>query len=85
MILQNKLKENGLLIFASDIDDYFQLSKNIILDNTNFKLLDEDFSQPHSGYMTTKYHQKAKEAGREAKFFRAALVQPFINTVPTLD
>ena len=71
VILQDKLKEKGFLVFASDMDDYFESSKNIILNNSNFHLLTKDFSQPYDSYIITKYHQKAREAGREAKFLKA--------------
>jgi release factor glutamine methyltransferase len=54
--IKNKIKDNGYLIFASDIIDYFE--------NVKISLLKSGFSEsdikPHmEGYKETKYHRKA--------------------------
>ncbi|WP_341793450.1 MULTISPECIES: bifunctional peptide chain release factor N(5)-glutamine methyltransferase PrmC/tRNA (guanosine(46)-N7)-methyltransferase TrmB [unclassified Rickettsia] len=71
-ILQNKLKTNGNLIFASDIQDYFNEVLKLIQQNPNFQIADnDDYYQPHDNYIITKYHQKAINEDRAAKFIRA--------------
>lgn len=73
-ILQDKLKDGGFLSFASDIPDYFSASLKLIINNKNFSLQEaEDFSKPHSNYITTKYHSKAINEGRTANFWQAYL------------
>jgi len=65
-ILQNKLKNNGFLIFASDIDDYFKVAVNLIINNGNFKIIDDlDYM---NNYIPTKYHKKAQDNGNTPKF-----------------
>ena len=59
------LKQNGSLIFASDIIDYIKDAK-IILQKVGFIL--SDISTPHSNYVITKYHNKAIKEEREVQF-----------------
>jgi release factor glutamine methyltransferase len=71
-ILQSKLKTNGSFIFASDIEDYFNETLKLIQQNPNFQIVNNnDYYQPHDNYIITKYHQKAINEGRAAKFIRA--------------
>lgn len=72
-VLKEKLKDNGFISFASDIDDYFESTKNIMNSDEDFIIKNTDFSVPHNGYIETKYHKKAKIEGREAKFITATL------------
>ncbi|ADE30423.1 bifunctional peptide chain release factor N(5)-glutamine methyltransferase PrmC/tRNA (guanosine(46)-N7)-methyltransferase TrmB [Rickettsia prowazekii] len=68
-ILQNKLKNNGNLVFASDIENYFYEAMALIRQNGNFEIIhNDDYLQPHDNYIITKYHQKAINANRTAKF-----------------
>ena len=71
-ILQPKLKDKGILIFASDIENYFDEAVELIKQNSDFQILNEgDYLTPHENYITTKYHQKAINEGRTAKFITA--------------
>ncbi|MFY9589333.1 bifunctional peptide chain release factor N(5)-glutamine methyltransferase PrmC/tRNA (guanosine(46)-N7)-methyltransferase TrmB [Rickettsia endosymbiont of Halotydeus destructor] len=72
-ILQSKLKTNGSFVFASDIEDYFNETLKLIQQNPNFKIINSDYSQPHDNYIITKYHQKAINEGRKAKFIKATV------------
>lgn len=67
-ILSKKLKNAGFLVFASDINDYFQEAKKILMLNGKFKILSEE---PPKNYIETKYHKKALNYGRTPKFFQA--------------
>ncbi|MGL4226689.1 MAG: bifunctional peptide chain release factor N(5)-glutamine methyltransferase PrmC/tRNA (guanosine(46)-N7)-methyltransferase TrmB, partial [Rickettsia sp.] len=59
-ILQDKLKDNGNLVFASDIENYFYEVIELIEQNGNFKIMHkDDYLKPHDNYVITKYHQKA--------------------------
>lgn len=69
-ILTDKLRKEGFFIFASDIDDYFNSTKKLFIENGNFKLITNNFTQPHESYLITKYHKKANEENREAKFLQ---------------
>lgn len=69
-ILRNKLQVDGFLVFASDIEDYFESSKRLICED-NFRLLDERYITPHHGYIATKYHMKALDENRVARFITA--------------
>ena len=79
-ILQHKLKTNGFLMFASDIDDYFVVAKNLIKNNGHFKIIEdhhnlelEELDQLNN-YLPTKYHNKAEENGRIAQFLTSRLI-----------
>ncbi|HJD55336.1 MAG TPA: bifunctional peptide chain release factor N(5)-glutamine methyltransferase PrmC/tRNA (guanosine(46)-N7)-methyltransferase TrmB [Rickettsia endosymbiont of Pyrocoelia pectoralis] len=73
-ILQSKLKKNGSLIFASDIENYFNEVIELIKQNSNFKIVNEgNYLKPHDNYIVTKYHQKAVYAGRKPQFMTARL------------
>lgn len=71
--MKKKLKNSGFISFASDIEDYFLLAKKLFKNDSAFSLKTEDFTIPHDGYITTKYHLKAKKEGREAQFITAVL------------
>ncbi|MFP3011980.1 MAG: bifunctional peptide chain release factor N(5)-glutamine methyltransferase PrmC/tRNA (guanosine(46)-N7)-methyltransferase TrmB [Rickettsia sp.] len=68
-ILQDKLKDNGNLVFASDIENYFYEAIELIEQNGNFEIMNkDDYLKPHDNYIITKYHQKAIRANRTPKF-----------------
>ncbi|WP_218460512.1 tRNA (guanosine(46)-N7)-methyltransferase TrmB [Rickettsia sp. TH2014] len=68
-ILQDKLKDNGNLIFASDIENYFYEAIELIEQNGNFEIMNRhDYLKPHDNYIITKYHQKAIKENRTPKF-----------------
>jgi release factor glutamine methyltransferase len=68
-ILQDKLKDNGNLIFASDIENYFYEAIELIKQNGNFEIMNkDDYLTSHDNYVITKYHQKAVNANRIPKF-----------------
>ena len=69
-IFKKKLKNDSFLVFASDIDSYFEASKKLIDSDSSFKLGIQELHQPHPGYVTTKYHQKSIDAGRTARFLK---------------
>jgi release factor glutamine methyltransferase len=71
-LLKTKLKPNGFLVFASDIDDYFDSAKNLIHKDPDLSIQNSDFLTPHKGYIKTKYHQKAEESGRTPQFLYAS-------------
>ncbi|AAY62195.1 protein-(glutamine-N5) methyltransferase, release factor-specific [Rickettsia felis str. Pedreira] len=68
-ILQDKLKDNGNLVFASDIENYFYEAIELIEQNSNFKIMNKNnYLKPHDNYVITKYHQKAIKANRIPRF-----------------
>ncbi|HJD59961.1 MAG TPA: bifunctional peptide chain release factor N(5)-glutamine methyltransferase PrmC/tRNA (guanosine(46)-N7)-methyltransferase TrmB [Rickettsia endosymbiont of Omalisus fontisbellaquei] len=68
-ILQDKLKDNGNLVFASDIENYFYEAIELIKQNGNFEIMNkDDYLTSHDNYVITKYHQKAVNANRIPKF-----------------
>lgn len=69
--LKAKLKPNGFLVFASDIEDYFESAKALISQDLDFLIQNSDFTTPHAGYIKTKYHQKAEKADRIPQFLYA--------------
>jgi release factor glutamine methyltransferase len=70
-LFKQKLKNNGFVAFASDIDDYFDAAKSILGNDPEFKLIGNDPLDPHPGYVQTKYHSKAINEGRVAQFVSA--------------
>lgn len=70
-LLKGSLKNNGFLAFATDIDDYFDHAKNLILQDPDFLLSNKSDRAPHPHYIKTKYHQKAEDQGRTARFLYA--------------
>jgi release factor glutamine methyltransferase len=78
-LLQRKLRSSGFLIFASDIDDYFEVAKNAIESNGNFivtenqETVESGYTNYHDNYIPTKYHKKAEESGRTPRFLRSVL------------
>ncbi len=63
--IKNKIKNNGYLIFASDIIDYFE-SVKISLLKSDF--LESDIKPHLEGYRETKYHRKAVLENRIPNF-----------------
>jgi tRNA (guanine-N(7)-)-methyltransferase len=63
------LKKNGVLHFATDIDDYSNQVLEIIRNQKNFIVMDKNEFDPHAGYVQTKYHSKAIIENRVAKFY----------------
>ncbi len=61
------LKNNGRLIFASDISDYVDFVLETALEN-GFIDVHSNKTTPHEGYVMTKYNAKAIEAGRDPQF-----------------
>jgi release factor glutamine methyltransferase len=53
-----KLATNGIINFASDIEDYFQQAQEVFL-NAGFAKQEKDDLMPHKNYIQTKYHKKA--------------------------
>ncbi len=70
VILERKLQKDGFIAFASDIEDYFSSVEKLFLENGNFVVKSNNYLQPHSGYVKTKYHEKAIEEGRSARFMQ---------------
>lgn len=68
-----KLKKGGKLNFASDIAEYFDYAREVVLSSGLFK---EDVSStsPYDGYVKTKYHIKAEESGRIPQFLSATKI-----------
>ncbi|PCJ29044.1 MAG: tRNA (guanosine(46)-N7)-methyltransferase TrmB [Rickettsiales bacterium] len=67
----SKLKAGGFIIFASDIEDYFDSACDILREDAGFVIEGDDFSSEHAGYVQTKYHQKAIREGRRPQFVKA--------------
>ncbi|RYE06234.1 MAG: tRNA (guanosine(46)-N7)-methyltransferase TrmB [Rickettsiaceae bacterium] len=73
-IFKEKLSTGAFLIFASDIEEYFKVAKKLIIDDSSFELLSQDFLVPHAEYIITKYHQKAIDDNRQAQFMKAKII-----------
>jgi release factor glutamine methyltransferase len=69
-IFKKKLRDGGFLVFASDIDSYFETVKKLINNDETFQAQSQDFTDPPANYVTTKYHQKSIDAGRIARFLK---------------
>ncbi|AFC70655.1 bifunctional N5-glutamine S-adenosyl-L-methionine-dependent methyltransferase/tRNA (m7G46) methyltransferase [Rickettsia australis str. Cutlack] len=68
-VLQDKLKDNGNLVFASDIENYFYAAIELIKQNGNFEIMNNnDYLTSHDNYVMTKYHQKSIKENRTPKF-----------------
>lgn len=74
-MLKSKLIKNGFFIFASDVQEYFEAAKNLIISDSSLRLSNDDFLEPHEGYITTKYHRKAIIENRIARFFKSNLIE----------
>ncbi len=70
---KEKLKSKGFIAFASDIEDYFHDVHKLIDADSDLIISNNDFSNPHPGYIQTKYHSKAIKEGRTAKFIQSCL------------
>lgn len=65
--LKDLLKKDGEFIFASDIKDYTKDVLSIAI-SLGFSDNSKEANFSHEGYIQTKYHSKAIEEGRQAKF-----------------
>lgn len=66
-LLSKKIKNNGKLFFASDIDNYVQWCIEKVSNNKNF--IKNNFSKEEPDWwVRTKYQQKAINEGRESNF-----------------
>jgi len=74
-IFKDKLKDGGFLVFASDIDSYFEMVKKLFDNDESFQLESRDFTNPPPNYVTTKYHQKSIDAGRVARFLKYRYIE----------
>lgn len=63
-----KLKQKGMLYFASDIEDYADQVENLLEESSFFELVPNPENNPHPGYIQTKYHSKGILEGRRARF-----------------
>ncbi len=70
---KSKLKNNGFIAFASDIDDYFETAHQLLELAPDLIIKRNDFKVPHLGYIQTKYHSKAIKENRTAQFIQAYL------------
>lgn len=70
-LFKQTLKNKGIISFASDIEDYFDSAKSILENDKDLKILGNDFTVPHPGYIQTKYHKKAINENRTAQFISA--------------
>lgn len=69
-LFARKLKPQGLLHFASDIDHYFDSAHSQINDSEYFEEVSASEEMP-KGYIKTRYHMKAEEELRRPRFLRA--------------
>ena len=70
---KSKLKNNGFIAFASDIDDYFEAAHKLLELDQDLIIKSDNFTVPHLGYVQTKYHSKAIKESRIAQFIQAYL------------
>ena len=70
-LFSSKLCDEGVLYFASDIEDYVNSVEKLLKISEFFDLLDNSSNIPHQGYIQTKYHGKAITEGRTARFLAA--------------
>ncbi len=70
-MFKEKLTKDGFLIFASDIEDYFETVRDLLNQDTSFEIKNTDFTSFYPGYIKTKYHLKAEKAGRKPQFLYA--------------
>ena len=66
-----KMSEIGRLYFASDIEDYVNFVEKTLNHSKLFSIIDNPENTPHAGYIQTKYHGKAIEEDRIARFLSA--------------
>lgn len=70
-LFHSKLCKDGILYFASDIEDYVENVLKLLEESKIFKVSSNLKNLPHKGYMQTKYHSKAITEGRVARFLSA--------------
>jgi len=66
-----KLCDDSRMYFASDIEDYVNSVEKSLKSSQFFSMIDNPENTPHAGYTQTKYHGKALEEGRIARFLVA--------------
>lgn len=74
-ILKSKLKFGGFIMFASDIEDYFEDVKKLFTNDQDLVIHNNEFLIPHEGYCITKYHHKALKENRIPRFIQAFLAR----------
>ncbi len=69
-MLHRSLKPGAFINMATDIESYSSFMIKVMNDDKRYKAskVESEYGKPHTNYIITKYHSKAKEAGREAKF-----------------
>jgi tRNA (guanine-N7-)-methyltransferase len=61
------LKADGNFLFASDIPDYVEWTRQHVADHGGFKPL-KDEAAPFDNWVTTRFEAKAKRAGRVSRY-----------------
>ncbi len=61
------LKPDGLLLFASDIDDYIEWAMRECREHGGFELAGNS-AEPFENWLQTRYEAKAKREGRETRY-----------------
>jgi release factor glutamine methyltransferase len=69
-IIKSKLKAGGIMVFASDIDSYFDSVISLVENDKDLDFVSKDFTNPHDSYIITKYHKKALREGRISRFMQ---------------
>lgn len=72
ILLQNKLKNDGKLFFATDIDSYVEWTLEKLQNNGHFS--GYCTSTPPNWWVKTKYQEKAIKEGRSSKFLEYKLI-----------
>lgn len=66
--IKSKMQDGGVIIFASDIESYFDDVIELVEHDHELSFMHRDFYLPPDDYIMTKYHSKAIQAGRAARF-----------------
>jgi tRNA (guanine-N7-)-methyltransferase len=61
------LKQDGVFLFASDIDDYVEWTLREFRDHGGFELAGNS-NEPFENWLQTRYEAKAKREGRETRY-----------------
>lgn len=61
------LKQDGVFLFASDIDDYVEWTLRECRDHGGFELAGNS-NEPFENWLQTRYEAKAKREGRETRY-----------------
>lgn len=68
-LIKSLLKDDGFFVFVSDIADYAMEVEKYCAE-IGLKKISTNYDAPHDGYIVTKFHSKALEAGRKPHFMR---------------